>query len=183
MQVIIVDNWKSQLDLISGLFDHTGCDVRRVEFSSGRTRESLLNELVGYLEDDTCIVIDLFLRSTEEKRQIENIEECVSVKLLSELINYLSDNNLHYSDLRFFFMSAYILMANNITVQKIDKLFSRERRYVSTLQKPVKQTPDGNFVLDTGEFMGFLYQEHLDEQYYTTDIQQIFVNMVLYGRH
>ena len=114
---------------------------------------------------------------------MENIEECVAVKVLEDLLNYLSDNDLHYKGLRFFFMSAYILLADNITVSKVDKLFCADRRYVTTLQKPVIQLSNGDYILDTGEFMGILYQKHLDEPYRTTDIPELFVNMVLYGKH
>ena len=102
--------------------------------------------------------------------------------VVQDLLNYISTQDLHFSNLRLFFMSGLIFAENN-TVSKVDKLFGKNEYYVATLQKPIITISKDNFKLDKSNFMGKLYQNNLESEYWTYSVRKLFVNMILHGQH
>lgn len=182
MRVIIFDNWEEQLKLIKDLFVDSGNEIITVKVDEKKTQDDLLNNLIEMLGNDTCFVFDLFLRIAEEKRRKDDIEECIAINVVRDLLNYISTQDLHYSNLRIFFMSGLIFAENN-TVAKVDKLFGKNIYYVATLQKPIITTSENSFKLDESKFMGKLYQNNLESEYWTYSVKKLFVNMILHGLH
>ena len=185
MRIVLIDNKKEQMKLLSTLL--LGNDVRQIEFKPSMKVDVLAEMLLELIDNDTCLVFDLCLRKSEESRHAHVLEEYVSIKTIRNILTSIDKDDSRLLKLRFLFMSNYVI-ADNPTVEKIDSLFSDIPQYVATIEKPLKKEgneKNGNEIweLDTGYFYGKLYLRNLEKQYQTTNMQESFVNMILYGRH